>query len=51
MNELTDKNRPVLRRIWVFVDFPGDHLSQSSLLSKPFASQSADGMPAYLDGA
>jgi hypothetical protein len=51
MTIFTHKHRPVLRRVWVVIDFLRDLLSKACFLSKPLTSKSSNGMPAYLDGA
>ncbi len=51
MTVLINKHRPMLRGVRVLVDLLRDHLSKPRLLSEPLASQSAYGMPAYLDEA
>ena len=51
MGILANKYFPVLRRIRVFIDSLRDHLSKSSPLGDPLASEAADRMPTNLNWA
>lgn len=49
VDKVAHKYSPVLCWIWAFSNLLGYHLAQTRLLSKPFACESGDRMPSYLD--
>lgn len=50
MSKVADEDGPVLRWVGILLDPLCNHLAQCRVFGKPFASDTADGVPSDLDG-